>query len=108
MSELLDAIEHFDEERVRRLLEGGIDPNVRGYGGITPLHLAVDSEAEDALYRYDTGGDVTPPDGRLVRLLLAHGADIEAKDDKGDSPLDWARQRNHAAAIEAMSRGSAA
>lgn len=108
MSELLDAIEHFDEQRARRLLEGGVDPNARGYGGVTPLHLAVDIEAENALYRYDTGGDETPPDGRLVQLLLAHGADARAKDDRGETPLDWARQRKHAAAMEALGRESAA
>jgi ankyrin repeat protein len=107
MSELLDAIEHLDEERVRWLLKSGSDPNVRGYGGVTPLHLAVDSEAEEALYRYDTEGDMIPPDGRFVWLLVAHGADVEAKDDKGETPLDWARHRNHTAAIEAMVRESA-
>ena len=36
MSELLDAIEHFDIERVQRLLEAGADPNVRGLAGMTP------------------------------------------------------------------------
>jgi ankyrin repeat protein len=108
MSELLDAIENFDEERVRHLLASGADPNVRGYEGITPLHLAVDIEAEDAIYRYDNAGDVIPPDGRFVRLLLAHGAAVDAKDNKGETPLDWARQRNHTAAIQMLTQGSAA
>jgi ankyrin repeat protein len=64
--------------------------------------------ARNPIYRYDTGGDVTPPDGKIVRLLLAHGADVSAKDDKGETPLDWAKYRNHSAAIDAMSRVSAA
>ena len=104
MGELLDAIENFDKERVRLLLGAGADPNIRGFAGITPLHLAVDIEAEDALYRYDTGGDDAPPDGALVRLLVSHGADVEAKADSGETPLDWARQRKHEAAIKALAR----
>ena len=107
MSDLLDAIEDFDENKVRQLLKEGAAVNMRGYGGITPLHLAVDSEAEEAIYRYDTKGDETPPDGKFVNLLVAYGADIKAKDDNGETPLDWAKQRNHLAAIEAMSHKNA-
>jgi ankyrin repeat protein len=104
MSELLNAVEQFDKERVRRLLESGADPNIRGFAGVTPLHLAVDIEVEDAIRRYDSGGVETPPDGALVRLLVAHGTDVEAKDDKGETPLDWAKQRKHQAAIKVMAR----
>jgi ankyrin repeat protein len=108
MSDLLDAIENFDEDKVRHLLKEGASVNIRGYGGITPLHLAVDIEAEEALYRYDTKGDKTPPDGKLVNLLMAYGANVEAKDDNGETPLDWAKHRNHLAAIEAMLRKGSA
>jgi ankyrin repeat protein len=104
MSDLFDAVEQLDKERVRYLLEAGANPNIRGFAGITPLHLAVDIEVEDAIRRYDKGGSETPPDGALIRLLVAHGADVQAKDDKGETPLDWAKQRKHQAAIKAMAR----
>jgi ankyrin repeat protein len=63
---------------------------------------------EQAIYRHDTRGDETPPDGKFVNLLVAYGADIEAKDDNGETPLDWAKKRNHLAAMEAISRKNAA
>jgi ankyrin repeat protein len=108
MSDLLDAIEHFDDNKVRQLLKEGATVNIHGYGGVTPLHLAVEIEMEKAIYRYDTTGDITPPDGKFVNLLMDYGADIETKDDNGGTPLDWAKKRNHLAAIEAMLHKNAA
>jgi len=100
MDELLEALEDFNESEVRRLLENGHNPNFRGYAGITPLHLAVDIEIQDAINRYDKYNDTTRPNGNLVRLLLYYGADIEAKDDQGATPLDWANNMEYIEAVE--------
>ena len=59
---------------VRLLLENKADVNLRKRLGLTPLHIV-------AQYSKQTD---------LVQVLLDHGADIEAPDDRGDTPLDWA------------------
>lgn len=102
MSELLDAIEHLDKRRVEHLLASGTDPNERGFAGITPLHLAIDTEVENAIYLYDKYQVENPPDGTLIELLITNGANIEARDDKGETPLDWAKRRNHQVAIRML------
>lgn len=102
MNELFDAIENFQEDKVRLLLESGHNPNVRGLGGITPLHLAVDIEIQDAIRRNDLDNDFTCPKANIVRLLLNYGADAELKDDKGATALDWANELNYREAIEVI------
>jgi hypothetical protein len=57
---------------VRLLLSRGADPNVRA-NGLTPLHLASEY------------GKI-----EIARLLIEHGASVEAKDDQGKTPLDVA------------------
>ena len=59
---------------VRYLLENNADVNLRKRLGLTPLHMV-------AQYSKQTD---------LVQVLLEHGADIEASDDRDDTPLDWA------------------
>ena len=53
-----------DIESVRRLITEGNDPNIRDSAGETPLHYAVASGKEDV---------------EIVRLLLASGAHVNAK-----------------------------
>ncbi|XP_071659333.1 B-cell lymphoma 3 protein-like [Patagioenas fasciata] len=65
---------------LRELLRGGrgLDLQARNYEGLTPLHVAVGSGAPES-----------------VRLLLDHGADVDAVDIKsGRSPLLHAVERN--------------
>lgn len=59
---------------VRFLLENKADVNLRKRLGLTPLHVVTQHSKQTD----------------LVRVLLDHGADIEAPDDRGDTPLDWA------------------
>jgi ankyrin repeat protein len=59
---------------VRLLLDHGADPNVRTWrpdGGSTPLHLAVER------------GQI-----EIARILLEHGASVDAQDGLGNTPLD--------------------
>jgi ankyrin repeat protein len=58
------------EPILRLLLEAGISPHVRGYGGITPLHDAARGNRP-----------------RMIALLLASGADINVRSDRGLTPL---------------------
>lgn len=71
---LIDASECGQAEAVRLMLYAGIPLHARGEDGATPLHAAAYSGSAD-----------------VVRLLLSHDADIEARDTTWDStPLDWA------------------
>lgn len=62
---------------VKRLLELGIDPNGRAYGFKTPLHFLLAWEwvedANDSL--------------AVAKVLVDAGADVNAADDNGDTPL---------------------
>ena len=63
-----------------RLLLGrpGADPGLRQEDGATALHIAAAS------------GDLD-----IVRLLVAHGADLSAGDRNGDTPAMIARSAGH-------------
>jgi ankyrin repeat protein len=67
------------EEVALFLIESGANVNVRspygrhGPGGVTPLHRAYSNP-------------------RLVRALISHGADLEARTGIGETPLFWALQ----------------
>ena len=74
------------DERNRFLLDiAGIAQLRRGRGG-TPLHTAVLAGAH----------------ADAARALLAHGADVDATDDEGSTPLHLAAQAGHLGMIEAL------
>ena len=64
-----------DIELAKECLQAGIDVNAKYYG-ISPLHWAVRVR----------GGNIA-----LVELLISAGADVNIKDDFGESPLAWAK-----------------
>ena len=74
----LVAASYFNEPAVLRvLLENGADVNLASsYKKVTPLHFAVSSNKV-----------------AKVRLLLEYGADVNLADIDGETPLDWARNR---------------
>ena len=51
----------------------GTDVNVKMDGEITPLHCAVDRGHKE-----------------IIELLIANGANVNAKMERGETPLDWA------------------
>ena len=67
------AIEDGDLEAVNKAISDGFDFNNAIYEGQTPLHMAVDWGHK-----------------KIVELLLVNGVDVNAKDEFGDTPLDWA------------------
>jgi len=77
-SELIEAVEEGDVERVRGLLERGADPDARDEDGRTPLYIAA------------ANGSV-----EVARLLLKHGADVNARAIDGSTPLHLAVAFGH-------------
>ncbi|KAK6342292.1 hypothetical protein TWF718_007695 [Orbilia javanica] len=69
----------------RLLIQHGADVNLEGSNGVKPLHQAVRycSRAAPSLHRDEVG---TPPFD-VVKELLTRGADPNAKDEKGQTPL---------------------
>lgn len=67
-----------DIDRVRELLDGGLDVNAHGVAGQTALHAAA-----------------SKGNNEIVTLLLDRGADVNAKDEIGATPLNSAALNNH-------------
>lgn len=87
------ALEHQNASAVALLLEHGADVGSVDASGCTPLHHAVDVEA-DAAYQADKA-----PEPVLIRLLLKAGADPSARDAEGKTPTDIAREYGYTAAL---------
>src|ERR1043165_1542661 len=79
---LIDAAKNSDAAAVRTYLKGKPNVNIRYPDGSTALHWAA--------HRSDVD---------LVKLLIKAGADVNAADDLGTTPLELAGQTGNAAAI---------
>ena len=82
--QLFNAVRSGETQTVTALLEQGMDVNLRGPRGATPLHIAA---------RFGQNS--------MVDLLLSHGANVAARDDSGKSPFDKARASSTGGAIAA-------
>ena len=90
------AVEQLNRELVEALCRYGADVNFPNENGFTPLHLAVDTEADTAWQRGET------PSGEMVQLLLTLGANPTAKDARGSTPLSIAERYEFSRAIQLL------
>ncbi|MDI6105598.1 ankyrin repeat domain-containing protein [Actinoplanes sp. NEAU-A12] len=90
------AVEMEDLPRLRELLDAGADVDDPNAQGMTLLHHAVDVEGDGALQ-----GN-RPAHVDVTAFLLLRGANPEAKDDGGATPLDLAREYGHWLAVELL------
>lgn len=81
---------------VRLLLEHGADPNARTVPGkeTGAFMRDVRTKGETPLHRAAAYGDAD-----IVRALLDRGADVQARDAHGDTPLSWASEHLRPGAI---------
>src|SRR5258708_19931299 len=77
MTPLLSTAAYGGPEEVKMLLDAGAKVNVQDVRGMTPLMLAVATDGADA---------------RVVKLLIAKGADTAIKSKNGEPAADWAKK----------------
>ena len=87
LTALLMAAPFGPPELIARLIEAGADVNAKDVRGMTPLMLAVATDHQDKA---------------VIRLLLEHGADIQARSNLGETAADWARRVAAAPALEML------
>lgn len=97
------AVENQVAESVSWLLERGAGINAKDTFGQTPLHLAIDSEADSARHQFVVTG-VASLSGEVTKLLLKNGADANDRTTDGKTPLDIARATGHSIAVEELRR----
>jgi ankyrin repeat protein len=88
---LVRAAKAFDVEAIRLLLEKGADVNLNNNAGYTPVMAASGLGSRD----HDTRGrflteDVQTQSIEALKVLLKAGADINATDNRGQTPLHGA------------------
>ena len=89
---LLSAAAYGSPELIKTLLDAGVKVDVPDVRGMTPLMLAVATDLQNA---------------EVIRLLLAKGADPNAKSLAGETAMDWARKIGAPAPIEMLRRAGA-
>jgi hypothetical protein len=85
------AAQNGHEEIVKLLLAAEADVNAKeGWPGRTALHYAVENDHEG-----------------VAEILIREGADVNTKDNRGRTPLWWARNRGHTEIVELLRKHGA-
>jgi ankyrin repeat protein len=79
---LFQAVQDGDIEKVKQAIADGADVNVRGFGGKTPL-IRIAHRAMDKKYAKDK------TNLEIARLLVAKGAEVNAKDSFKASAIEY-------------------
>jgi ankyrin repeat protein len=109
-SALMEACCDADPELVRLLLRAGEGLHDRSDDGSTPLHFAAGGDAVEVFSRKSEDGfrprlmcpDSTGGSAEVVRVLIEAGAEVDARDESGKTPLMRAVRRGHLAVVEAL------
>ncbi|KAK2791579.1 hypothetical protein FQN52_004770 [Onygenales sp. PD_12] len=80
-----DAVENFDQNLIRMLIEKGASVHSRDETRCTPLHRAIDRRSKG-----------------VIRLLVESGADVEARQISGLTPLHLAAEYGQAELIQQL------
>ncbi len=98
-TQLLEAVQENEVEKVKGLIVQGANVNARTEFGETPLHLAQSKEMAELLL--SKGADIHAKDDEfgmtplfnatkeVFELLISKGADINVRSKKGLTPLAW-------------------
>ncbi|MBW1743404.1 MAG: ankyrin repeat domain-containing protein [Deltaproteobacteria bacterium] len=124
-SELFEAIQSNNLERVKELVAQGVDLNVRDSRGNTPLTRVIKYEMgrlSIVEVLISGGADVNAKDRvrggtplhlavagghkEVVKLLIASGADLNAKNRRDITPLDQAKLRGHTDIVEMLTEAA--
>jgi len=107
------AVYNDDLQTAQRLLHSGANANAANRYGVTPLSLAATNRnAAMAEALLNAGADANAKvlmtaartgNREIVRLLIEHGADVNAKGETyGETALVWAAQENHAEVAQVL------
>ena len=92
LTPLMMAVPFGTPELVKTLLDAGAEVNAKDSRGMTPLAFSVASTRQDA---------------RVVRMLLAKGAELNVVSTAGETALDWARKFGSNEVIAALEKAGA-
>ena len=96
--DLFSALDKGDLDKVKKLVEGGCDVNQKYAEGTTVLHLVGERH-------YIRGGQKPVPMrelGEIAEYLIAHGADVDARDELQHTPLHLASMLNNFEVVKVL------